>query len=172
MNVKKIFAFLIVTYIIIIAMFFIPFNRGEDEEKAAIKEPVPITIEIEEETENMDDLSFEHGSDNMVKFQEKYSMDWDFVDANYLLKIAEYHGGTVEDRAYTILCTLYRVFDQQRGIQEVVLEELYDNDGLTPTDFESIVPGDETKRAMKMILYDQFDNCNGSMEYIEFDKEE
>lgn len=168
MNVKKIFSFLIVACIIVIAMFFIPFNRGEDEGKVEVREPAPITIEIEEEKENMDDLNFEHNSDNVIKFQQKYSMDWDFIDAGYLLKIAEYHGGTVEDRAYTILCTLYKVFDEQRNIQEVVLEELYENDGLSPFDFESIIPGDMTKRAMKMILYENFDNCNGSTEYIEF----
>lgn len=63
-------------------------------------------------------------------------MDWGFVDAQYLLKIAEYHGGTKEERAYTILVTLNKVFEERRSIQDIVLEELYDNDGLESDDFE------------------------------------
>lgn len=91
-----------------------------------------------------------------------------FVDAQYLLKVAEYHGGAREERAYTILVTLNKVFAERRSIQDVVLEELYDNDGLKPEDFEGIIVTDETKEALKMIVYDWFDNSAGSTEYKEF----
>ena len=104
----------------------------------------------------------------MKKFQDKYSMDWGFVDAQYLLKIAEYHGGTKEERAYTILVTLNKVFEERRSIQDIVLEELYDNDGLESDGFEKIVATDATKEALKMIVYDRFDNSAGSTEYKEF----
>lgn len=113
------------------------------------------------------------------KFQDKHSMDWDFIDAEFLLKIAEYKGGTVEDRAYTILVTLNRVWEYALDdtyepyseytvsmIQDVVLRELYEVEGITPTEFEGIIPGEETKEAMNMIMHEKFDNSNGSLEYI------
>lgn len=110
----------------------------------------------------------DNDSSSVKKFQDKYSMDWGFVDAQYLLKIAEYHGGTKEERAYTILVTLNKVFEERRSIQDIVLEELYDNDGLESDDFEKIVASDVTKEALKMIVYDRFDNSAGSIEYKEF----
>lgn len=113
------------------------------------------------------------------KFQDKHSMDWDFIDAEFLLKIAEYKGGTVEDRAYTILVTLNRVWEYALDdtyepyseytvsmIQDVVLRELYEVEGITPTEFEGIIPSEETKEAMNMIMYEKFDNSNGSLEYM------
>lgn len=106
-----------------------------------------------------------------VKFQDRMSMDWDSSDAMYLEKCAEYHGGSVTDRAFTILVTLNRVVEQQRPIPEVVLEELYEVDGVSQYDFEGIVPSDETHEAMRMIMLDRFDNSYGSMDYIEFYKE-
>lgn len=114
------------------------------------------------------------------KFQDKHSMDWDFIDAEYLLKIAEYKGGTVEDRAYTILVTLNRVWEYALDdtyepyseytvsmIQDVVLRELYEVEGITTDEFEGIVPGEETKEAMNMIMHERFDNSNGSLEYLD-----
>lgn len=113
------------------------------------------------------------------KFQDKHSMDWDFIDGEYLLKIAEYKGGTVEDRAYTILVTLNRVWEYALDetyepyseytvsmIQDVVLRELYEVEGITSAEFEGIIPGAETKEAMSMIMHEKFDNSNGSLEYM------
>lgn len=103
------------------------------------------------------------------------SMNLNFTDEEYLLKIAQYKGGSVEDRAYTILVTLNRAnngeFSEKykqytfSAVQEVVLEELYDENGLEPYDFEGIVPDNTTRKAMKMIKYDGFDNSNESLEY-------
>lgn len=64
--------------------------------------------------------------------------------------------------------TLNKVFEERRSIQDIVLEELYDNDGLESDDFEKIVATDVTKEALKMIVYDRFDNSAGSTEYKEF----
>lgn len=138
--------------------------KSNQSEKCAEK----LIIEENSITDTEDDLSFEHGSESVKKFQDKYSMDWDFVDAQYLLKIAEYHGGTKEERAYTILVALNKVFEERRSIQDIVLEELYNNDGLESDDFEKIVASDVTKEALKMIVYDRFDNSAGSTEYKEF----
>ena len=131
--------------------------KSNQSEKCAEK----LIIEESSVTDTEDDLSFEHGFDNVKKFQDKYSMDWDFVDA-------QYHGGTKEDRAYTILVTLNKVFEERRSIQDIVIEELYNNDGLESDDFEKIVATDATKEALKMIVYDRFDNSAGSTEYKEF----
>lgn len=161
-----------ITYVIVILVALLLLGiivivsavKSNQSEKCAEK----LIIEENNITDTEDDLSFEHGSDNVKKFQDKYSMDWDFEDAEYLLKVAEYHGGTKEDRAYTILVTLNKVFEERRSIQDIVLEELYDNDGLESDDFEKIVATDVTKEALKMIVYDRFDNSAGSTEYKEF----
>lgn len=138
--------------------------KSNQSEKCAEK----LIIEENSITDTEDDSSFEPDSESVKKFQDKYSMDWDFVDAQYLLKIAEYHGGTKEERAYTILVTLNKVFEERKSIQDIVLEELYNNDGLESDDFEKIVASDVTKEALKMIVYDRFDNSAGSTEYKEF----
>lgn len=104
------------------------------------------------------------------KFQDAHSMDWDFIDENYLLKIAEFHGGTIENRAYTILVTLNIVWEDMTPIQDVVLNELYNVDGLNAYDFESISPSKETVKAMELVKYGRFDNSAGSTDYIEFYK--
>lgn len=140
-------------------------KKSSQIEKSVTKSD-PLVIEKSIPKDN--DSSFESDSESVKKFQDKYSMDWGFVDAQYLLKIAEYHGGTKEERAYTILVTLNKVFEERRSIQDIVLEELYDNDGLESDDFEKIVASDVTKEALKMIVYDRFDNSAGSIEYKEF----
>lgn len=142
-------------------------KKSNQTEKSATK-PDSKPLVIEESIPEEDDSSFEPDSKSVKKFQDKYSMDWGFEDAQYLLKVAEYHGGTKEERAYTILVTLNKVFEERRSIQDIVLEELYNNDGLESDDFEKIVASDVTKEALKMIVYDRFDNSAGSTEYKEF----
>lgn len=153
-------ALVLLTIILVVAV-----KKSNQTEKSATK-PEPLVIEESIPEDN--DSSFESDSEGVKKFQDKYSMDWGFVDAQYLLKIAEYHGGTKEERAYTILVTLNKVFEERRSIQDIVLEELYNNDGLESDDFEKIVASDVTKEALKMIVYDRFDNSAGSTEYKEF----
>ena len=153
-------ALVLLTIILVVAV-----KKSNQTEKSATK-PEPLVIEESIPEDN--DSSSEPDSDGVKKFQDKYSMDWGFVDAQYLLKIAEYHGGTKEERAYTILVTLNKVFEERRSIQDIVLEELYNNDGLESDDFEKIVASDVTKEALKMIVYDRFDNSAGSTEYKEF----
>ncbi len=102
-----------------------------------------------------------------TKFQDKYSMDWSDVDEMYLLKIATFKGGTVEDRAYNILVTLNRVCDGNYGdsIIAVVTDELYGVYGLSPHDIDNIVSDKESEEAMELIKNNKFDNSYGSFVY-------
>ena len=149
----------VIVILVALVVLVVAVKKSNQTEKSAIRQdPEPLVIEE----------SIEPDSESVKKFQDKYSMDWGFVDAQYLLKVAEYHGGTKEERAYTILVTLNKVFEERRSIQDIVLEELYNNDGLESDDFEKIVASDVTKEALKMIVYDRFDNSAGSTEYKEF----
>ena len=91
------------------------------------------------------------------------------MDEGFLIKIASYKAKdkSVEERAYVILVTLNRVFSDQypNDITQVVLDELYDVDGLTPYLFEEIPMDEESYAALDMIMYEQFDNSNGSLDY-------
>lgn len=158
---------ILVALVLLAIILVVAVKKSNQTEKSVTKsDPEPLVIEESIQEDN--DSSFESDSEGVKKFQDKYSMDWGFVDAQYLLKIAEYHGGTKEERAYTILVTLNKVFEERRSIQDIVLEELYNNDGLESDDFEKIVVSDATKEALKMIVYDRFDNSAGSTEYKEF----
>lgn len=123
----------------------------------------------EESTSEINDTNEQY-----IKFQDKMSMDWDSFDTLYLEKIAQYHGGDTSDRAYTIVVTLNRMLERMNNqaedctILSVVLEELYDNDGISAYDFEGIVIDDETRKAMELVMIDKFDPTMGSLEYIEF----
>lgn len=161
-NTKYMICMIATIIVFFICTFWICFSSGKQSDS------LPQNIEHQ----------VSHGTDTVIKpetkvgkFQDKYSMDWDFIDSQFLLKIAEYHGGTTEDRAYTILVTLNRVFAERRPIQDVALEELYEIDGLNETEFEEICVSDSSKEALRMIMYDRFDNSNGSLQYIEFYKE-
>lgn len=97
-----------------------------------------------------------------------------FIDEEFLLKIAQYKGGTIEDKAYTIMVTMNRVWDDKfyekyseytlTTVQDVVLRELYEIDNLTAFEFEEIIPDEDCFKAMQMVKQG-FDNSNGSLEY-------
>lgn len=105
-----------------------------------------------------------------VKFQDRASMDWDYIDGQFLLRLAQYKGGSIEDRAYNILVTLNIVWKTKMSIENVVLKELYNTEGLSSIEIENIIPDDSTKKAMKMIIYNKLDNSNGSTIYRNGDK--
>lgn len=114
--------------------------------------------------------SVTHYDNGYTKFQDRMSMDWDFIDHEFLLKIATYKGGSAEQRAYTILVTLNRMLDENypNTIHEVVLDELYNVDGITSYDFEGIITDDVSRQGMELVLYKKIDNSYGSTEYINF----
>lgn len=122
------------------------------------------------EEDNMQDNERDK-ENSYIKFQNKYSMDWDSIDNEYLLKLAQYKGGSVEDRAYNILVALNNVWNTKESIETVTLRELYNVEGLNSYEWEEIIPDETTKEAMRMILYDKFDNSNGSLEYRNGDVE-
>ena len=139
--------------------------------KTSEPEPTPKTMETKQFIMDVPQEESQENKSQYIKFQDKHSMDWDFIDGNFLLKIAQYKGRTTEERAYTILVTLNRVFDEEYPdtIVDVVLDELYNVDGITPYDFEGIVIDDTTKAALTMVMYDRLDNSNGSTEYKDFE---
>ena len=100
-----------------------------------------------------------------------YSLDWSSEDNIYLLKTAEYHGGTVEDRAYTIRVALNRVHTYKQPIPMTCNMELFDDHGITLNDWENIIPSQESRDALDLILLEKFDNSNGSLEFKEKEAE-
>lgn len=106
--------------------------------------------------------------ENKIAVSTCMSMDWDSDDSLYLEKVAEYHGGNLYDRVYTIRVTLNLVWRDKRPIRDVVLEELYEHDGINEYEFESIIPSDLSIEALRKIMYEKFDNSDGSTTYIEF----
>lgn len=141
-------------------------NINKTEETEIVSKAKPLVIEIKPKNEE------EPESSSTPKFQDKYSMDWSFMDEGFLIKIASYKGKdkSVEERAYIILVTLNRVFSDQypNDITQVVLDELYGVDGLTPYYFEEIPMDEESYEALDMIMYEKFDNSNGSLDYNNF----
>lgn len=98
-----------------------------------------------------------------------------FIDEEFLLKIAQYKGGNVEDKAYTMMVVVNRVLSDEQPyekylehtmttVQDEVLRELYGVDKLTPFQFEQIMPDEDAFKALEMIKQG-FDNTNGSLEY-------
>lgn len=93
--------------------------------------------------------------------RQNYYTNIDFVDEGYLMKIAQYKGGDLKDRIYTILITLNKAQEVDESnmqnkyvtsaIQDVVLYELYHINGLTSCDFEEIVSDEITIEAMKIV---------------------
>ena len=97
-----------------------------------------------------------------------------FIDEEFLLKIAQHKGGSVEDKAYTIRVTMNRVWNDEfyekyseytlTTVQDIVIRELYEVDGLTAFEFEEIIPDEDSFEAMQLVKQG-FDNSNGSLEY-------
>lgn len=98
-------------------------------------------------------------------------LNWDLVDNEFIFKIATFKGGTLDNKIYTILVTFNRVIDDNypNTIKEVVMDELYNNDGINAYEFESIIPDDESKEAMKMILNNNYES-NNSLKYKVFNR--
>lgn len=154
--------------IIVISMILVMASCGTTHsnlKESNVKEfePEPLII-------NDNESSVTYYDNGYTKFQDRMSMDWDFIDHEFLLKIATYKGGSAEQRAYTILVTLNRMLDKNypNTIHEVVLDELYNVDGITSYDFEGIITDDVSRQGMELVLYKKIDNSYGSTEYINF----
>lgn len=109
----------------------------------------------------------------VVKFMDKYSMDWDYEDSNNLLKISEvevekYGNKTPLNYSRAILVTLNRVFNENYPdtIYDVCIQAA-EEIGLSEEDFCSTIITEESKYSMDVILYDKFDDTNGSCSYEE-----
>lgn len=93
--------------------------------------------------------------------QERTTLTLDDMDKNYLFYIAQYKGGTTEDRAYTILVTLNRQLALGYDIPTLVQLEL----GKIEVP-DKLVIEYETMEAMHIIQKENFDNSAGSLKYI------
>lgn len=148
-------------YIAIVGLSLLIGNKATTEETddEVIETVEPLIIDNNEET-SIDEVN------TKTRFQDKYSMDWGSADACNLLKIATFKGGTTETKAYNIIVTLNRVFDNNypNNIMDVVCDELYNYHKVSPYDYESIVPDEDSSKALQMI-YDGWDETNGSLEY-------
>lgn len=132
-----------------ISAMLIGCGNKADENKKDVVEARPLVIKTIENVE-----------DNLKEEQKVY-VDIGFIDEEYLMKIAQYKGGSLENRIYTILTTLNKAQEKELTdtysdysmsmIQDTVLNELYNIDGLTPYDFEEIVPDETTKEAMQIV---------------------
>lgn len=89
-----------------------------------------------------------------------YSMDFSDTDTFYLLKIATYMGGSVEDRVNTMLITINRARDSNypSSIKAVVLDELYGNRNISAYDFESITSDNMSKEALDIVSRGDVEN--------------
>ena len=84
-----------VSSIIVISMMLVMASCGTThsnlKESNNVKEfePEPLII-------NSDEDGVAHYDNGYTKFQDRMSMDWDFIDHEFLLKIATYKGGSAE----------------------------------------------------------------------------
>lgn len=99
-----------------------------------------------------------------VKIQDKISMDWSLHDEECLLKIAQYYGGNVKNRAYTILVTLNKCYSEKRSIKDIVAEQIFQSK------YEEIIPDKLTEQALQKVVMEKFDNSNGSVKYIRWEE--
>lgn len=108
----------------------------------------------------------------IIETEEKTKINISFLDESYLMKIAQYKGGSLEDRVYTILVTLNKAREKDSSemytdyamsmVQDTVLNELYNIHGITPNEFEEIVPDVITIEAMDIVKWE----CSG-MKYAQ-----
>lgn len=163
---------LLILVVIMLALFLLVGCKTEVSDEL----PIYSVAETDGKDAEVSDIDTSDWQEQYIKFQDKMSMDWDSCDAFYLAKIAQYHDGDKYDRAYTIVVTLNRMLERVKNhcddcsILSVVLEELYDNDGLNAYEFEGIVIDKVTVEAMELVVIEKYDPTMGSLEYIEFYK--
>ena len=119
---KRFLAILILVFeVIIVTLILTSGSTIKVEPEVQTPEKLPLVIETE-------DYKFQKFKDNIR---------WDWKDEEYLLKIAMFHGGSLEEKAYTILVTLNKVRENGESILDTTLKELYDIDGITAYDYDS-----------------------------------
>lgn len=152
-------------------------------EVAEVIEAESVEPETEQETESAEEITEGWGSSityvdkepvktDYIPYQDRYDRDWDSHDESAMMKLAQYKGGSVEDKAYNMLVVLNRSKEWGETVTDVALDELYNTEGISEGDFPDIVPDDDCKIAMYNIVREKFDNSEGSTEFRNQKKEE
>ena len=152
-------------------------------EAAEVIEAESAESETEQETESAEETTEGWGSSityvdkepvktDYIPYQDRYDRDWDSHDESAMMKLAQYKGGSVEDKAYNMLVVLNRSKEWGETVTDVALDELYNTEGISEGDFPDIVPDDDCKIAMYNIVREKFDNSEGSTEFRNQKKEE
>ena len=103
-------------------------------------------------------LMFNSYSDRV--FQDQLSLDWGASEQEYLYYIADCKGGSVEDRCFSMLVILNRI--NQKMYCTSIIDEVQSEVGIIP---EVYIPSEESKAALKKIIYDHYDNSYGITYY-------
>lgn len=90
------------------------------------------------------------------------------MDDAYLCKLASYYGGDAAQRAYNMQVVL-NIADENASIQEVILKQLYEVEGLTAYEFEEInYIKTENFDALALIYQYNIDTTRNSTEFIKW----
>lgn len=88
------------------------------------------------------------------------------IDDAYLCKLASYYGGDAAQRAYNMQVVL-NIVDENTTIQEVVLKQLYEVEGLNAYEFEEInYIQQENFDAIALIYQYNIDTTKNSTKFI------
>lgn len=144
---KKDLTFLLILLLIssYLALFFITVNMQQMHTKILAYEKQIAAYEQEIET-----------------YQQQY------IDRSFMFKLASYYGGTVEQRAYNMQVILNLTKDGS-SIQEVVLYQLYEVEGLNAFEFEEIIfTEEENIKALNLVYLYQTNNTNNAKNFIKW----
>lgn len=108
-----------------------------------------------------DILSIDMASSNdngYIKIQNRMSLDFSDYDAHCIYALIDAKGGSVEDRAYNMVVLLNNMYDTKLPIERYVTDEL---------DYVSFEYKDKDldDKAFQMVMYEQWDETNGSRSY-------
>ena len=112
--------------------------------------------DIEQDISSIDMAS---SNDNgYVKIQNRMSLDFSDYDAHCIYALIDAKGGSVEDRAYNMVVLLNNMYDTKLPIERYVTDEL---------DYVSFEYKDKDldDKAFQMVMYEQWDETNGSRSY-------
>ena len=153
-------------------------EAAEVIEAESVKEP-----ETEQETRSEEETTEGWGNSatyvdeeptasDYIPYQDRFDRDWDVYDEDAMMKLAQYKGGSIEDKAYNILVVLNRSKEWGETVVDIVFDELYNVEGVSEGSFPDIVPDNDCKVAMYNIVREKFDNSEGSTEFRNQKKEE
>lgn len=113
-------------------------------------------IDREQDILNIDITS--SNDDDCAKIQNRMSLDFSDYDAHCIYALIDAKGGSVEDRAYNMVVLLNNMYDTKLPIERYVTNEL----GYMSFEYKD---KDLDDKAFQMVMYEQWDETNGSRSY-------